>query len=105
MILFCTIKSLSSISERQSRLTLYAKLFWVLHSFKFAAVDQRANLYTKFNHPYLVVKILNAQYLTLPIPIPAEEKKFLQIYIFTLRCGATKGVMKASGLHKKPSEV
>ena len=33
--------------------------------------------------------------LTLPVPIPAEEKKLSEIFIFTLLCGASKGFMKA----------
>ena len=31
--------------------------------------------------------------ITLPIPIPNEEKKSSQIFIFTLLCGASKGFM------------
>ena len=33
--------------------------------------------------------------LTLPVPIPDEEKKLSQIFVFTLLCGASKGFMKA----------
>ena len=33
--------------------------------------------------------------LTLFAPIPAEEKKLSQIFIFTLLFGASKGFMKA----------
>ena len=32
--------------------------------------------------------------LALPVPIPDDEKKFSQIFIFTLLCGASKGFMK-----------
>ena len=33
--------------------------------------------------------------LTLPVPIPDEEKKLSEIFIFTLLCGVLKGFMKA----------
>ena len=35
------------------------------------------------------------QLLTLSVPIPDEEKKLSQIFIFTLLCGASKGFMRA----------
>ena len=39
--------------------------------------------------------------LTLPVPIPYEDKKLTEIFILTLLCGASKGFMKAlKGLHK-----
>ena len=34
-------------------------------------------------------------HLTLPVPIPDEEKKLTQFFIFSLLCGASKGFMKA----------
>ena len=40
--------------------------------------------------------------LTLPVPIPDKEKKLIKIFIFTLFCGTSKGIMKA---FIKPSEV
>ena len=39
--------------------------------------------------------------LTLSVPIPDEEIKLTQIFIFTFLCGASKGFMKAfKALHK-----
>ena len=43
--------------------------------------------------------------LTLPVPIPAEEKKLSEIFIFTLLCGASKGFMKAFKAFIKPFEA
>ena len=40
--------------------------------------------------------------LTLPVPIPDEEKKLTQIFIFTLLYGASKGFIK---VFKKTFEV
>ena len=40
--------------------------------------------------------------LTLPVPMPDEEKKLTQIFIFTLLCGTSKGFMKASKAFIKP---
>ena len=34
--------------------------------------------------------------LTLPVPVPDEEKKLRYMFIFTLLCDASKGFMKAS---------
>ena len=39
--------------------------------------------------------IISAKVLTLSAPIPDEEKKLSEIFIFTLLCGASKGFMKA----------
>ena len=39
--------------------------------------------------------VLMIKMLTLPVPIPDEEKKFSQTFIFTLLCVAAKGFMKA----------
>ena len=33
--------------------------------------------------------------LTLPVPVPDEEKKLRKMFIFTLLCGTSKGFMKA----------
>ena len=38
--------------------------------------------------------------LTLHVPIPDEEKKLSQIFIFTILCGVSKGFMKAFKAHK-----
>ena len=43
--------------------------------------------------------------LTLPVPIPDEEKKLSCIFIFALLCGASKGFMKALRAFKKPFEA
>ena len=40
-------------------------------------------------------KIIFTIVLTFTGPIPDEEKKLSQIFIFTLLCGASKGFMKA----------
>ena len=32
--------------------------------------------------------------ITLPVPIPDDERKLTQFFIFTLLCGASKGFMK-----------
>ena len=34
-------------------------------------------------------------FLTLPVPIPDEERKLTQIIIFTILCGPAKGFLKA----------
>ena len=44
--------------------------------------------------------LLRIYLLTLPVPIPEEEKKLIYYFIFTLLCGASKDFMKAKGLHK-----
>ena len=44
-------------------------------------------------------------FLTLTAPIPDQEKKLTQIFIFTLLCGALKGFMKALKAFIKPFEV
>ena len=38
--------------------------------------------------------ILVTPFLILPVPIPDEEKKLTEIFIFTRLCGAPKGFMK-----------
>ena len=43
--------------------------------------------------------------LPLPVPIPDEEKKLTEIFIFTLLCGALKGFMKAFKAFIKHFEV
>ena len=45
------------------------------------------------------------QLLTLPVPIPNEEKKLTSIFLFTLLCGASKGFMKALKVIIKPLKV
>ena len=40
--------------------------------------------------------------LTLPAPIPNEQKKLPQIFIFTLLCGVSEGFMKAFKAFIKP---
>ena len=49
--------------------------------------------------------IRNCYGLTLTVPIPDEEKKLSQIFIFTLLCGASKGFMKAFKAFIKPFEA
>ena len=44
-------------------------------------------------------------FLTLSAPIPDEEKKLTEIFIFTLLCGASKGFMKTLKAFIKPFEV
>ena len=44
-------------------------------------------------------------HLTLFVPIPDEEGKLTQIFIFTLFCGASQGFMKAFKAFIKPFEV
>ena len=34
-------------------------------------------------------------FLTFPVPIPEAERKLIQVFIFTLLCGDSKGFMKA----------
>ena len=43
--------------------------------------------------------------LTLPVPVPDEEKKLSYIFIFTLLYGASKGFMNASKAFMKPFEA
>ena len=43
--------------------------------------------------------------LTLPVPIPDEEKKLSEIFIFTLLCGISKGFMNSLKAFIKPSEA
>ena len=43
--------------------------------------------------------------LTLPAPIPDEGKKLIEIFIFTLLCGGTKGFMKVLKAFIKPFEA
>ena len=43
--------------------------------------------------------------LTLPVPIPDEEKKLSYIFIFTLLCRASKGFRKALKTFIKPFET
>ena len=43
--------------------------------------------------------------LTLPVPIPDEEKKLTWIFAFTLLCGASKGFIKAFKALIKPFEA
>ena len=43
--------------------------------------------------------------LTLPVPIPDEEKKLTYIFIFPLLCGASKGFAKAFKAFIKPFET
>ena len=45
------------------------------------------------------------RYLTLPVPIPDEEKKLTQTFIFTLICGASKVFMKVLRAFIKPFEA
>ena len=42
--------------------------------------------------------------LTLPVPIPGQDKIFFLIFIFTRLCDASKGFMKALKAFIKPSE-
>ena len=44
-------------------------------------------------------------YLTLPISIPEEEKKLIQIFILTLLCDASKGFIKTLKAFIKPFEA
>ena len=39
-------------------------------------------------------ELINYKLLTLSIPIPDEDKKLSEIFIFTLLCGASNGFMK-----------
>ena len=43
--------------------------------------------------------------LTLPVPIPDEEKKLSEIFIFILLCGASKSFMTALKAFVKPFEA
>ena len=43
--------------------------------------------------------------VTLPVPIPDEEKNLSEIFIFTLLCGASKGFIKALKAFKKLFEA
>ena len=43
--------------------------------------------------------------LTLRVPIPDNEKKLSEIFIFTLLCGALKGFMKTLKAFIKPFEA
>ena len=43
--------------------------------------------------------------LTLPDQIPDEEKKLSEIFIFTLLCGASSGLMKTFKALIKPFEA
>ena len=43
--------------------------------------------------------------LTLPVPIPVEEKKTTSIFILALLCGASEGFMKALKAFIKPFEA
>ena len=52
-----------------------------------------------------VKKIKNFVLLTLPVPIPDEEKKLIEIFIFTLLCGTSKGYMTALKALIKPFEA
>ena len=51
------------------------------------------------NHNLTVTK------LTIPVPIPEDERKLTQIFIFTLLCGASKDFMKALKVFQKPFEA
>ena len=39
--------------------------------------------------------LIQSVVLIIAVPIPDEEKKITQIFIFTFLCGASKGFMKA----------
>ena len=41
-------------------------------------------------------------FLFIPVPIPDEEKKLTWVFIFTLLCGVSKGLLKA---FKEPFEA
>ena len=43
--------------------------------------------------------------LTPPVPIPDEERKLTEIFIFVLLCGASKGFMKPLKAFIKPFEA
>ena len=43
--------------------------------------------------------------LTLPVPIPDEEKTLTEIFIFTFLCGASKSFLKAFKGFIKPFEA
>ena len=49
--------------------------------------------------------ILVTPFLILPVPIPDEEKKLTEIFIFTRLCGASKGFMKVLEAFIKPFEA
>ena len=60
------------------------------------------------NQPQLLSKeiiLKSLAILTLAVPIPDEEKKLSQIFIFTLLCGAWKGFMKVLKTFIKPFEA
>ena len=44
-------------------------------------------------------------FLTLPVPIPDEEKKLTEIFIFILLCGTSEGSTKATKAFIKPFEA
>ena len=55
------------------------------------------NQFTKFNYPTHITPsnaIATIILLTRPIPIPGQEKKLTQTFIFTLLCGDSKGFKK-----------
>ena len=43
--------------------------------------------------------------LTLPVPIPEEEKKLAEVFVFTLLCGTSKGFMNTQKALIKPFEA
>ena len=47
------------------------------------------------HHAWPVFQILRFLVLTVPVPIPDEEKKLTWIFIFVLLCGTSKDFMKA----------
>ena len=53
-------------------------------------------------HYCLIKENLNETILS--VPIPDEEKKLSQIFIFTLLCGDSKGFLKALKAFTKPFE-
>ena len=50
-------------------------------------------------------KMIQSQILTLPVPIPDEEKKINLNFIFALFCGASKCFMKDLNVAIKPCEA
>ena len=56
--------------------------------------EWEVNLPTQLAHQRLQILQPEEILLTLPVPIPSEEKKSSYIFIFTPLCGASKGFMK-----------
>ena len=82
---------------------LAEEVFWNLFSWiwsKFAKLTEIDSI-AKFP-PRWIQCFLWILLLSFPAPIPDNEKKLTEIYIFTLLCGASKGFIKAFKAFIKP---